>query len=151
VRASLVVALVLFVAACRDESDPSIAPGRLQRAPGAAGRSLRALVPDEVRAGETFPARSDGAASLVVLGTGLTRGDRVRWGGHALETTFGNSRLLTAAVPPALLAAPGPVTVTVEDPIDPSQPTLRAIFRVLPERAAPGERAPGPAEPTPSF
>ncbi len=130
-RAAAAAALSLLLGGCRESPDPSIGPGRLVRAGGEAGRSLSALVPAEAHAGEIFRRQPDGAAGLLVLGTGLTRGDTIRWNGRPLKTTFGNSRLITAAVAPELLASPGVVEVVVEDAIDPSRPRLRARFRVL--------------------
>lgn len=129
------VALILLACACREESSPQIRAGRLVRTRVEPGRSLLALEPRQTRAGEVFGRQPDGAAGLVVLGKGLTRGDVIRWNDRPLKTTFGNSRLITAAVPPELLASPGDVAVSVEDSIDPSRRKLRATFHVL---------APGP-------
>ena len=74
----------------------------------------------------------DGDAGLLILGTGLTRGDVVLWNGQPLKTAFGHSRLLTAAVPARLLEPPGHVEVTVEDALDRSRATLRGTFRIAP-------------------
>ena len=124
--------LLMFAAGCREEAPPEIPAGRVARAGGEADRSLRALVPEECRAGEVFQRLESGEAALMILGTGLTRGDTVFWNGRALRTGFGHSRLLTAAVPPGLLETPGRVEVTVEDTIDPSRPKLRASFVIRP-------------------
>lgn len=131
--ASVALAGILLLTACREEA-PEIPTGRLTRAGGRDARSLRALVPAECRAGEVFQRFETGEGRLVVHGTGLTRGDTIFWNGHALRTGFGHSRLIEAAVPPALLAKPGRVEVTVEDTADPSRPKLRAEFLV---RASP--------------
>jgi hypothetical protein len=81
-----------------------------------------------------FGARQpNGEAELIVIGTGLTRGDTVLWNGRALKTNFGSSRALGADVPPALVASPGDVDVTVEDTLDPARPKLRARFVVKPD------------------
>jgi hypothetical protein len=134
VRTSLAAACagLLLLTACRERPAPNIAAGRLTRADGEAVRALRALVPEECRAGEVFGRQPDGDGVLAVLGTGLTRGDVVLWNGQPLKTTFGHSRLLTAAVPARLLESPGRVDVTVEDALDRSRATLRGSFRVAP-------------------
>jgi hypothetical protein len=126
------LAACLLLAACREETKPEIPTGRLARASGESRRTLRALVPEECRAGEVFQRLETGEASLLVLGTGLGRGDTVFWNGRPLRTAFGHSRLVSAAVPPELIRSPGRVVVTVEDTIDPSQPKLRAEFLVAP-------------------
>lgn len=123
---------LLLFAACREQTAPDILTGRVTRADGEAVRALRALVPEECRAGEVFGRQPDGDAALVVLGTGLTRGDVVLWNGRPLKTTFGHSRLLTAAVPARLLESPGRVEVTVEDALDRSRATLRGSFLIAP-------------------
>ena len=130
--ASVALAGLLLLTACREEAHPEIPTGRLTRAGGRDARTLRALVPAECRAGEVFRRFETGESELVVHGTGLTRGDTISWNGHALRTGFGHSRLISAAVPPALLAKPGRVEVTVDDTADPSQPKLRAEFLVRP-------------------
>ena len=114
---------------------PPVPPGRVARADGRAERSLLALVPDHARAGEIFRRQPDGEAGLVLLGTGLTRGDAVSWNGYPLKTTFGHSRLITAAVPPELLAKPGDVEIVIEDAMTPSRPKLRGVFRIAPSGA----------------
>lgn len=129
-RAFAILAVLILLAACREETAPRIAPGRLTRAAGDSPRSLRALVPSECRAGEVFQKLDTGEAALLVLGTGFRRGDTLFWNGRALRTAFGHSRLLTAAVPPELLGTPGLVEIRVEDTIDPSQSQLRAEFLV---------------------
>ena len=124
--------LVLISAAgCRKQATPAIPAGHVARV-DARARSLRALVPDRCRAGVLFRPLPKGEAGLLVLGTGLKRSDTVLWNGHPLKTTFGHSRLLTAAVPPERLASPGPVEVTVEDALDRSSAKLSARFEILP-------------------
>ena len=130
--ASALVLVLVLGAACRDEALPRIPEGRLDRRPGGAARSVLALVPDQCRAGERFRPQPDGKAELVVVGTGLTRGDTVLWNGRPLRTNFGSSRALSAEVPPDLVRSPGEVDVTVEDALDPSRPKLRARFVVRP-------------------
>ena len=103
-------------------------------------RSLVALIPAGARAGEPFARQPDGRAGLSVVGTSLTRGDLVYWGGRRLDTTFVNSRLLTASVPPELLALAGEVEVRVESHVDPALSKLRATFRLLPVRPAAAAR-----------
>ena len=79
--------------------------------------------------------------SLVVVGTGLTRGDAILWNGRPLKTNFASSRALSVDVPTALLESPGDVEVTVEDTLEPTRPKLRARFVVGPppgDSAAPG-------------
>jgi hypothetical protein len=104
--------------------------GRLLRA-RETGRSILSLVPSQSRAGEVFAPQPGGEAGLVVLGTELTRGDRVLWNGRPLETAYDSSRRITAAVPPELLASAGAAEVTVEDALDPTRVRLSAAFRVL--------------------
>ncbi len=53
--------------------------------------------------------------TLTVTGSGFDSGAIVQWNGTALSTTFGSATQLTAAVPAALIAAPGSATVTVID------------------------------------
>jgi hypothetical protein len=123
---------LVLLAACREESIPRIPEGRLVRGEGSSARSLRALVPAQCRAGESFRPQPDGQSELVVVGTGLTRGDVVSWNGRALTTSFGSSRGLAVGVPPELLASPGEAELTVEDTLDPTRPKLRARFVVRP-------------------
>lgn len=123
---------LLFLAACREEVLPRISEGKFARGPGGSARSVRALVPRECRVGEVFRRQPNGDAELVVVGTGLTRGDTILWNGRALKTNFASSRALSIDVPPALLGSPGEVDVTVEDTLDPTRSTLRARFVVQP-------------------
>jgi hypothetical protein len=131
-RLSAAIAGLLLLAACRDETPPRIPEGRLVLRPGGAARSLLALVPEHCRAGEVFRRQPNGEAELVVVGTGLTRGDAVLWNGRPLKTSFGSSRALGADVPPDLLERPGEVDVTVEDELDAARPKLHARFVVRP-------------------
>ena len=82
--------------------------------------------------GEVFRRQPNGQAELVVVGTGLTRGDAILWNGRSLKTNFASSRALSVDVPPELLESPGEVDVTVEDTLDPTRPKLRARFVVRP-------------------
>ncbi len=133
-RPSLVAAAILMLAAAacsrREERNPVIAPGRILRARPAAERSLLALIPSEARAGEVFQRQPNGRAALAVLGTGFTSTDVIFWDGHALGTTFGSSRLLTATLPPELLATPREIQVTVESQDSPKLSRLSATFRL---------------------
>ncbi len=131
-RFSAAVAGLLLLAACREEAPPSIPAGRLVRAEGSSARSLLALVPEQCRVGEVFRRLPSGQAELVVVGTGLTRGDAILWNGRRLKTNFASSRALSVEVPPTLLESPGQVDVTVEDVMDPTRPKLRAHFVVQP-------------------
>ena len=126
------VAGLLLLAACRGEPTPQVPPGRIARAEGRAERSLLAVVPEQSRTGEIFRPQANGEASLVLLGTGLTRGDAVVWNGLPLKTTFGHSRLITASVPVELLEEPGDVEILVEDAMTPSRAKLRGVFRITP-------------------
>jgi hypothetical protein len=128
---TLLLALGLSPAGCRGRDDSGIAPGRIVRAHGRPERALLALVPPEAFAGEIFQRQPDGKAALAVLGTGLTPGDVIHFGGRALPTTVANSRLLTAPIPPELLARAGDAEVTVANPADPSLPVLHATFHLL--------------------
>ena len=129
--AAILVAILLAASGCGERGEPRIAPGRIVRAGGRAERSLLALVPPQARVGEIFQRQPGGRAALAVLGTGLTPGDVIHFGGHALPTTAANSRLLTAAIPPELLARAGDVEVIVENPADPTLPALHATFHIL--------------------
>ena len=134
-----IAAVLLAACSCRqDTAPPRVSAGHLGRAHGEPGRTLVGLIPSEARAGEIFQRQPDGHAGLAVLGTGFERGDTVRWAGKPLETTFSNSRFLTASIPPELLASAGEVEVEVETPSDPSRPRVRTKFRLLPpeKRAA---------------
>jgi hypothetical protein len=122
------IAGLLFLAACREEAPPRIAEGRLVLRQGGSARSVLALVPEHCRVGEVFRRQPNGQAELVVVGTGLTRGDTILWNGRALKTNFASSRGLSVDVPPALLGSPGEVDVTVEDTLDPTRTRLRARF-----------------------
>jgi hypothetical protein len=126
------LAALLLLAACRGEPMPRVPPGRIARAEGRADRSLLALVPESSRAGEIFRPQPNGEAGLVLLGTGLTRGDAIVWNGLPLKTTFGHSRLITASVPVELLEKPGEVEILVEDAMTPSRAKLRGVFRITP-------------------
>jgi hypothetical protein len=130
IELSALLALLLAACACREPEDMSVAPGRLARTHPEAARSLLALVPDQARADEVFQAQPDGRAALALLGTGFSSGDVVHWGGRPLDTTFGNSRVLTAVVPAELLREPGDVEVTVENPSDRKIARLSATFRL---------------------
>jgi hypothetical protein len=131
-RFSAAVAGLLILAACREEAPPRIPEGRLVRREGGAARSVLALVPEQCRVGEVFRRQPNGQAELVVVGTGLTRGDVIVWNGRSLKTNFSSSRALSVDVPPALLESPGEVDVTVEDILDPTRPKLRGRFVVRP-------------------
>jgi hypothetical protein len=98
-----------------------------------------ALVPQQCRVGELFRRQPNGQAELVVLGTGLTRGDVILWNGRSLKTNFASSRSLSVDVPPSLLESPGEVDVTVEDTLDPTHPKLRARFVVRPPQRSDAE------------
>jgi len=102
------------------------------RAEGSSARSLLAIVPEQCRVGEVFRRLPSGQAELVVVGTGLTRGDAILWNGRRLKTNFASSRALSVEVPPTLLESPGQVDLTVEDTFDPTRPKLRAHFVVQP-------------------
>ena len=102
------------------------------RREGGSARSVLALVPEHCRVGEVFRQQPNGLAELVVLGTGLTRGDVISWNGKRLKTNFASSRALSVDVPLELLGSPGEVAVTVEDLLDPMRPKLRARFLVRP-------------------
>jgi hypothetical protein len=132
------VAGLILLAACREQGPPEISRGRLVRAEGGSARSLLALVPDACLAGEAFRPEPNGDSALVVVGTGLTRGDAVLWNGRRLKTAFGSSRTLSASVPRELLVSPGRVEVRVEDPTDRSRAALRGLFWIRP---APSHRA----------
>jgi hypothetical protein len=131
-RRSLVAAAILILAACarREDRNPVVAAGTIVRAHPDAERSLLALIPSEARAGEVFQRQPNGLAALAVLGTGFTRTDVIFWDGHALGTTFGSSRLLSATLPPELLANPREVEVAVESPDVPKLSKLSATFRL---------------------
>ena len=146
--AAALVAPLLAASFCGEPAarDPVIAPGRIRDA--GTGRRLVALVPPEARAGEVFQRQPNGKAALAVLGVGLTRGDVVHWGGRPLETTYASSRLVTAAIPPELLASPGDVPVTIESSADPSLPKLRGTFRLT--GPFPGDPVPAGSTPTPA-
>jgi hypothetical protein len=131
-RLSAAIACLLLLAACREEAPPRIPAGRVVLRPGGSPRSLLAVVPEECRAGEVFRRQPNGRAELIVVGTGLTRGDAVLWNGRPLKTSFGSSRALGAEVPAELVASPGEVEVTVEDALDPTRPRLHGRFVVRP-------------------
>ncbi|HEY1435568.1 MAG TPA: hypothetical protein VGG65_09350 [Thermoanaerobaculia bacterium] len=131
---SSAVVSLLLLAACREGALPRIPEGQFARGPGGSARSVRALGPEQCRAGEVFRRQPNGHAELVVVGTGLTRGDAILWNGRSLRTFFASSRALSVDVPPALLDSPGEVDVTVEDTLDPMRPKLRARFVVRPLR-----------------
>jgi hypothetical protein len=127
-RLSTAVASLLILAACREDTLPRIPEGRLVRRQGGSARSLLALVPEQCSVGEVFRRQPNGQAELLVIGTGLTRGDTVLWNGRPLKTGFASSRTLSVDVPPALLDSPGEIDVSVEDTLDATRPSLRARF-----------------------
>jgi len=129
--AGLLAAIGLGASGCGDRADPRIPPGRLVRGGGRPERAIFALVPPQARAGEIFQRQPDGRAALAVLGAGLTPGDVITFGGRALPTACANSRLLTAAIPPDLLARTGDVDVSVANPADPGLPALHATFHLI--------------------
>ena len=131
-RFGAAVAGLLFLAACREELPPRIPEGQLVLREGGSARSVLALVPDQCRIGEVFRRQPSGHAELVVVGTGLTRGDAILWNGRALKTNFASSRALSVDVPPELLESPGDVDVTVQDTLDPTRPGLHTRFAVRP-------------------
>jgi hypothetical protein len=101
-RFSAAVAGFLFLAACREEAPPRISEAGSCEQKGAA-RSLLAIEPEQCRVGEVFRRQPNGQAELLVVGTGLTRGDAILWNGHSLKTNFASSRVLSVDVPAALL------------------------------------------------
>jgi hypothetical protein len=121
---------LLAASACREEPAPAVATGKILRVRADSARSLLALVPSEARVGEVFQRQPNGRAALAVLGTGFAASDVIYWDGHPLGAFFGNSRLLTATLPPELLEKPGDVEVTVASPVDPKLSRLRATFRL---------------------
>jgi len=136
IRAAIALAALAASAACRESALPAAGSSRIVRARADAARSLLALIPDHTAAGEVFQEQPGGRSGLAVGGTGFTRDDIVSWGGRALPTTYGHSRLLTAQVPPELVAWPGDVEVAVESPPAAGRNRLRAIFHVRPPRPA---------------
>jgi hypothetical protein len=136
IRAALALALLGAAGGCRESALPVPGSSRIVRARADASRSLLALVPDHTAAGEVFQEQPGGQSGLALLGTGFTRDDVVAWGGRALPTTYGHSRLLTAQVPPELVAWPGDVEVTVQSPPADGRKPVRATFHVAPPRPA---------------
>ena len=120
--------------ACREEVPPQVQKGRVTLGEGRSARSIVRLVPAECGVGEVFGRQPTGEATLGIIGTGLTRGDSVRWNGRPMKTFYGNSRNLSASIPAEALQTPGRVEVTIEDEEDPARPKLRAEFSV---RASP--------------
>jgi hypothetical protein len=131
-RFTTAVAGLLLLAACREEPLPRIAEGRIELRKGASARSVLTLVPAECHVGEVFRRQPNGQAELLVVGTGLTRGDAVSWNGRRLKTNFANSRTLSVDVPSELVDSPGEIELTVEDLLDPARPKLRARFAIRP-------------------
>src|SRR5262249_17230815 len=70
------------------------------------GPSISSLTPPTVSAGS-------GGFNLSVGGAYFCAGSTVQWNGSALQTTFGNGTLLTAAVPATLVAAEGSANIRV--------------------------------------
>jgi hypothetical protein len=89
--------------------------GGRERARRAPDPHLSRVVPNETIAGEPFQVQPDGAAALVVEGTNLRAGMRVRFGGRVLESSGGEGRI-SAIVPRELYIEPGMFPVTVEAP-----------------------------------
>lgn len=140
IRLSAAILLVACFCGGREDRDPMIAASGVTPPPGQLARTIFGLIPKESRCGEVFQRQPDGRAALAVLGAGFRHGDVIHWMGQPLPTTYGNSRILTASLAPALLARDGEVAVTVESSVDPALP-LRARFRVHP----PCINAPPPA------
>ena len=133
-RAPAVLAVLLLFTACRDEAPPEISKGKVVLREGTSARSIVKLVPAECRVGEVFGRQPSGEATLGIIGTGLTRGDTIRWNGRPMKTGYGNSRNLSASIPAEALQTPGKVEVTIQDDDEPSRPKLRAEFSI---RASP--------------
>lgn len=94
------LALVLAVPACKDSTSkgPNPTPG------------VEALSPGFVDAGSED-------LELTVTGSDFVRGSVVRWNNVDLATDYDSRTQLTATVPAARLASPGPADVTVFNPV----------------------------------
>ena len=133
-RRSLVLgAALLLLGSCRDEPEsPVIAPGTLQRSVRQARRHIGQLHPAEARVGEIFQKQPDGNAAMAITGSGFKREDTVYWNGTALQTTFGNSTLVTAEVPAGLLGRPGEIAIVIRGAGEPPDGEARATFILRP-------------------
>ncbi len=85
---------------------------------------LSALVPAGVATGSPD-------FSLTLSGAGFKPGATAHFGGTILTTTFIGSGMLTAIIPAALVAQPGEITVTVENPGGPTSSPLSFKTKLL--------------------
>lgn len=127
-------ALVLAAACRRSEAPPPprIAPASVVRSGAARARRLIAVHPSETRAGSGFNVQKDGSSAILVSGWGFTRDDRIFWNGRPLATSFGDTTVMSAVVPKALIARPGEARVEVRGPSEAEPAPLSARFRVTP-------------------
>lgn len=74
---------------------------------GAAAAGLTCLHPASCRAGAGFNVQPDGCSALVVECERATPSTVILWNGTMLQTAYGNTRMLSAVVPPELYAKRG--------------------------------------------
>jgi hypothetical protein len=95
------------------------------------------LYPGQATAATGFNVQPDGRSAIAVEGTCFTIAHSVYWDENRLETVWQDSKIMTAAIPPELIARPGRVTISVRDFRRPERPEMIAPFALLPPTGEP--------------
>jgi hypothetical protein len=90
------------------------------------------LHPSAAEAGRGFNVQPDGRSAIAVDGKCFSIAESVYWNETRLDTVWVDPGKMTAAVPPALVARPGAVVVSVRDFRRPRQPVMTGTLDLRP-------------------
>jgi hypothetical protein len=93
---------------------PNVSPGSSMADCSKPG--VERLFPESVVAGSEFNPQRGGRSAIAVAGSNFSPGAAVLFNGRPLETTYGNSKLLSAIVPKELTSRASTVGVTIRNP-----------------------------------